>query len=449
MADRRKRRTKAKQFPTKGQPTFYLGDRYCTNMTREKPYMHRHKMVVGPWKDRRSLIECLFGYHNFAGYSSINQDIVFQAKAVSRAFRAYIKGYYWKDFVEAGGDVSKCTPLADDTNLGVNQWIVVSSHILPPWAPRYLPSKRYAFIKDKVPEKTGGSSGREGGVDARETSQEGVDFPRNRWEHEYWPKGMPHKVKWQRKHYSNFTQEDEALCKKFWSSLPEAKLQPGQPFTREFRSLFKRDKQREEKVVPTGIPKTMMATIMENQLRVDEEMATREAYERACRPPRTRYPRKIRVDMELHGYSEATIEALEEADGEAIRKAREESKRREEEAKQEELDTFESLFEVDSSSQRSKNSPKRDFISVVSVPETEAKVKAKVKEKPKAKDQSKERSKTKRRIQEPRLVESPPSIPLKNQESKPKKRKRPSLPQEKPKDQILRRSSRLRKKSHK
>jgi len=98
--------------PTDGtQPTFYVGDRFCTNTSTEKPYSFKHKMVVGPWKDRRALIECLFGYHNFCTYSSSRQDIVFDGKAQSRAFRAYIKGYYWKDFVDDGGRCGQVHPL--------------------------------------------------------------------------------------------------------------------------------------------------------------------------------------------------------------------------------------------------------------------------------------------------------------------------------------------------
>jgi len=345
--------------PTDGtQPTFYVGDRFCTNTSTEKPYSFKHKMVVGPWKDRRALIECLFGYHNFCTYSSSRQDIVFDGKAQSRAFRAYIKGYYWKDFVDAGGDVDKCTPLADDTIIGVNQWIVVSSHLLPPWAPCYLPSKRYAFIKDKVPERAGASTALNGGDGDAHGDSHGdgdgphrMDYPRNRWEHQYWPKGMPHRVKWQRKHFSNFSEDDKALCKKFYSALPESKLHPGQPFTRDFKALFKKTKDREEKVVPVGIPKTMMAAMMDNDVCQDHENETRAAYEAACRPPPHRYPLSVRTMLiKSHGCADTDVDAMETTVSRAIDDIRAKA---EEDAKPEDnRDPFASLFVSDSEDEK-------------------------------------------------------------------------------------------------
>jgi len=335
-----------------GQPTFYVGDRNSTNMDNDNPYSFRHKIVVGPWKDRRALIECLFGYHNFCKYSSSSQDIVFDPKAQSRAFRAYIKGYYWKDFVDAEGDVEKCIPLADNTIIGVNQWIVVSSHLLPPWAPRYLPNKRYTFIKDKVPEKIGNSSFSTAttGGDVRD-AKDHMDYPRNRWEHEYWPKGMPHRVKWKRKHFSNFSDDDKSLCQKYYSALPESNLQPGQPFTRDFKTLFKKVKDREENVVPSGIPKTMMTSIMETKMRKKHEDEAREVYQASCQPCRPRFPNSARkVLMQSRGYSSEKVYEMEReiARHEAERQQLCERKKAGT-TKQEHIKTFESLFAVEES----------------------------------------------------------------------------------------------------
>lgn len=376
------RRSKEARVPNQSpsQPYFYVGDRFCVNFDLKKPYTHKHKMVVGPWKDRRALIECMFGYHNYATYSASLQDIGFDPQWKTRAFRAYIKGYYWRDFADAKGDLTKCTPIPDSAKIKPNQWIVVSSHTLPPWAPRYLPSKRYAFIKDKVPAQSVSFEGGRGG-DARE--KEKFDLPRNRWEHEYWPRGMSHKTRWQRKHFSNFDAKDEAMCRKAWSSLPESKLRPGQIMTTEFKSLFKKQKEREANVIPAGIPKTMMDSMFRSKEHERREDEIRKAYEAACEPIRARFPRATREAL-LHHHTLKEIEKMEDDAAAAVKEAQDLAEAKANELLPRQL-TFEDLFRAGSEEEETSDSGEDEE-------ECEAK-----------KRRTPERSK---QIQEPRLLPS-------------------------------------------
>lgn len=244
------------------QPYFYFVNRQCVNFHGTTPFTMKHKMVIGPWEDRRSLIECVYGFHDYCTYNPHRQDIQFEKK--NGGHRGYIIGYTWNNFQKHRGDVKTCPTIKDDEIISVGDTVIVSCKALPVWAPRYLPKTRRGMIANF--EKTIGRDYR-------------------LWEKDYIPKGMTKYSGWKRKHFSNFTISDIETCKKAWSRLPESKLVPGIPFNRDFRVFFARRKKKEERQadVLVGIPKTLTGTI-DTEARKTNEQRIREDYIAACKP---------------------------------------------------------------------------------------------------------------------------------------------------------------------
>lgn len=240
---------------------FYFVDRHCVDFKKNPPFTMKHKMVIGPWDDRRSLIECVYGFHDYCTYNSSMQNIHFEKK--KGGHRAYIIGYTWDNFKKHRGNIQTCPAIQNDEIIGIGDIVVVSCKALPVWAPKYLPMERIGMI-----------------TNYQNTLSKRAYWS---WYNDYMPKGMSKHSKWERKHFSNFTIRDIETCKAAWSKLPESQLVPGIPFSVDFRDYFSKRKRLKEKTYDAivGIPKTLKHDII--QMKQPKDDIYRE-YKASCKP---------------------------------------------------------------------------------------------------------------------------------------------------------------------
>jgi len=184
----------------------------------------------------RAYIECHYGFHDCAAYS-LDGGFSFDETYVGRSAPMYICGYMWGDFALAKGDVSTLCPISDNDNISTGDCVVVTTHKLPRWAPRFLPQTMFDYICEQL-----------GG---RKTKRA------EKWKASYWPLGWKGPLR--RKHFSSLSEEQKESMEDAFLDTNEALFDPSCPPSADVEAILHHRliEEQPEEEKNAGIPVTL------------------------------------------------------------------------------------------------------------------------------------------------------------------------------------------------